>query len=168
MKCIAILERKFLVPGLFGDFLFYELKLKLGKGFANKNFPPNFDFHRSHSQLNGWIFPYIQVGISSSPCGYFHISMWVFPYLQVGISSSPGGYFHISRWVFPYIQVGISISSGRYFHFAGFYFHLNSPKTAHWENPIQLLEYVIPPATAAAAAVSPKSPRCYGVSLCYA
>ena len=29
---------------------------------------------------------------------------------------------------------------------------------------IQLLEYVIPPA---AAAVSPKSPRCYGVNPCY-
>ena len=34
---------------------------------------------------------------------------------------------------------------------------------------IQLLEYVIPTAAAApaTAAVSPKSPRCYGVSLCY-
>ena len=34
---------------------------------------------------------------------------------------------------------------------------------------IQLLEYVIPPPPppAPAAAVSPKSPRCYGVSLCY-
>ena len=58
-KCNAIIEKKFLVQGLFGDFLFYELKLKLGKGFANKNFPPNFDFHRSHSQLNGWVFPYL-------------------------------------------------------------------------------------------------------------
>ena len=32
---------------------------------------------------------------------------------------------------------------------------------------IQLLEYVIPTAAPAAAAVSPKSPHCYGVSLCY-
>ena len=32
---------------------------------------------------------------------------------------------------------------------------------------IQLLEYAIPTPAAAAAAVSPKSPWCYGVSLCY-
>ena len=32
---------------------------------------------------------------------------------------------------------------------------------------IQLLEYAIPTPAAAATAVSPKSPRCYGVSLCY-
>ena len=32
---------------------------------------------------------------------------------------------------------------------------------------IQLLEYVIPAAAPSAAAVSQKSPHCYGVSLCY-
>ena len=61
--CNLGMFEKYLALGLFGDFLFYELKLKLGgKGFANKNFSSNFDFHRSHSQLNGLVFLNLQVG----------------------------------------------------------------------------------------------------------
>ena len=62
-------------------------------------------------------------------------------------------------------------------HLLAWYMQMNSNVTSSYifvcmdqdACTIQLLEYVIPtPAAAAAtAAVSPKSPRCYGVSLCY-